>query len=77
MELASNLAKEFTQRAKAIVAEWETSIHKYRELRQQTTTTIPELEPSFETRELLGTGSPKDSFEAKSPRFGSSFVIKL
>jgi len=26
---------------------------------------------------LLGTRSPKDSFRAKSPCFGSNFVIKL
>jgi len=50
-ELTSHSAEVFTQDIDAILTRWDTAVQHYIVFRQQTTTSVPELEPSFGTRE--------------------------
>lgn len=52
--LTSQSVEAFTQGADTILANWDLVIQRYTEFRQQTTTSILELEPLFGTEELQG-----------------------
>lgn len=57
----SHSAEAFTQAVDAIIARWDMSIQTYTMFRQRTTTSIPELEPSFGMGEPQGRESETET----------------